>query len=83
LRAVGNVRDWRDIHRYALQFAHLNDGTCICLGNICMPRTMSRCAVFFTCSVYRFICVEAHGGWNCEPYEYKIVIERTWNEFKT
>ena len=40
---IGNVRDWHDLHRYALQFASLIDGTCICVGNICMPRTMSRC----------------------------------------
>ena len=42
---IGNMRDWRDLHRYVLQFASLIDGTCICVGNICMPRTMSRCLV--------------------------------------
>ncbi|CAD5118413.1 DgyrCDS7123 [Dimorphilus gyrociliatus] len=40
--SYGNVRDWRDIHRYALQYCYLEDGTCIGLLCICMPKTMSR-----------------------------------------
>lgn len=40
--SYGNIRDWRDIRRYALQYCYLEDGTCIGLLCICMPKTMSR-----------------------------------------
>lgn len=40
--SYGNLRDWSDLHRYAIQYLHLEDGKAICIGNICMPRTMSR-----------------------------------------
>jgi hypothetical protein len=43
--SYGNLRDWSDLHRYAIQYVHLTDGTSICVGNICMPRTMSRLVI--------------------------------------
>lgn len=40
--SYGNLRDWGDLHRYAIQYLHLDDGKAICIGSICMPRTMTR-----------------------------------------
>ena len=38
----GNLRDWKMLHRYAIQYLTLEDGTSICAGLICMPKTLSR-----------------------------------------
>ncbi|ELU09306.1 hypothetical protein CAPTEDRAFT_151881 [Capitella teleta] len=40
--SYGNFRDWKDLHRYAIQYFTLRDGTAFCVGNICFPKTMSR-----------------------------------------
>lgn len=40
--SYGNIRDWADLHRYALSYIHLENGTAIAVGMICMPRTLSR-----------------------------------------
>ncbi|KAJ8314692.1 hypothetical protein KUTeg_006842, partial [Tegillarca granosa] len=40
--SYGNIRDWKDLHRYAIQYATLSDRTAVCVGVICMPVTMSR-----------------------------------------
>jgi len=40
--SYGNIRDWSDLHRYGIQYLHLADGTDVCMGMICMPRTLSR-----------------------------------------
>lgn len=39
---AGNIRDWTDLHRYAIQYCTLEDKTAICLGVISMPRSLSR-----------------------------------------
>ena len=39
---VGNIRDWGHLHRYCIQYAHLADGTGLCVGLISMPLTLSR-----------------------------------------
>jgi len=38
----GNIREWRDLFRYGIQYLHLEDGTNIAVGNICIPKLMSR-----------------------------------------
>lgn len=40
--SYGNIRDWRDLYRYAIQYCTLEDRTAICLGVISMPRSLSR-----------------------------------------
>lgn len=40
--SYGNVRDWRDIHRYALNYAYLEDGSAVFIGTICMPTMLTR-----------------------------------------
>ncbi|XP_056014568.1 uncharacterized protein LOC125676912 isoform X2 [Ostrea edulis] len=40
--SYGNIRDWTDLHRYAIQYCTLEDKTAICLGVISMPRSLSR-----------------------------------------
>ena len=39
---AGNIRQWQDLFRYGLQYIHLEDGTNIAVGNICMPKLLSR-----------------------------------------
>ncbi|BFZ09953.1 hypothetical protein BsWGS_12992 [Bradybaena similaris] len=43
--SYGNIRDWGLFHRYALNYAHLEDNTALCVGAICMPVTLSRLVV--------------------------------------
>ncbi|GFO33376.1 hypothetical protein PoB_005988100 [Plakobranchus ocellatus] len=40
--SYGNIRDWRSIHRYALNYAYLEDGSAVFIGTICMPSMLSR-----------------------------------------
>ncbi|XP_013420120.1 uncharacterized protein LOC106180635 [Lingula anatina] len=40
--SYGNIRDWKDLHRYCIQYIQLEDGTAVCFGLICFPKTMSR-----------------------------------------
>ena len=39
---AGNMRDWKHLHRYGLQYACLEDGSALCVGAISMPSTISR-----------------------------------------
>ena len=39
---AGNIRDWGHLHRYAIQYINVEDGSAICIGRICMPLTLSR-----------------------------------------
>jgi len=48
--SYGNIRDWSDLHRYAIQYLHLEDGTSIAIGKICMPRTLSRLPIGYVIS---------------------------------
>ncbi|XP_005108219.1 uncharacterized protein LOC101853644 [Aplysia californica] len=43
--SYGNIRDWKYFHRYALNYAHLEDGSALCVGAICMPMSLSRLVV--------------------------------------
>ncbi|XP_067675175.1 uncharacterized protein [Haliotis asinina] len=43
--SYGNIRDWKYFHRYGLQYGYFGDGTCLCVGAICMPMCMSRLTV--------------------------------------
>nr|XP_034332735.1 uncharacterized protein LOC105339207 isoform X3 [Crassostrea gigas] len=49
--SYGNIRDWRDLYRYAIQYCTLEDRTAICLGVISMPKSLSRLAL----PVYRLL----------------------------
>ncbi|XP_060593544.1 uncharacterized protein LOC132748017 [Ruditapes philippinarum] len=40
--SYGNIRNWRQLHRYCIQYANFPDGTNLCLSAISMPATMSR-----------------------------------------
>lgn len=40
--SYGNLRDWKDLHRYCIQYASLENGMYIAVGLICFPKTMSR-----------------------------------------
>nr|XP_022294324.1 uncharacterized protein LOC111104596 [Crassostrea virginica] len=40
--SYGNIRDWKDLYRYAIQYCTLEDKTAVCLGLISMPRSLSR-----------------------------------------
>ncbi|CAH1798438.1 unnamed protein product [Owenia fusiformis] len=40
--SYGNIRDWRDLHRYSISYLHCEDGMAAAIGVICMPLTMSR-----------------------------------------
>ncbi|XP_061177236.1 uncharacterized protein LOC133185967 [Saccostrea echinata] len=40
--SYGNIRDWKDLHRYAIQYCTLEDKTAVCLGVISMPRSLSK-----------------------------------------
>ncbi|GFR86480.1 hypothetical protein ElyMa_006053600 [Elysia marginata] len=40
--SYGNIRDWRSIHRYALNYAYLEDGSAVFIGTICMPSMLKR-----------------------------------------
>ncbi|KAK3089151.1 hypothetical protein FSP39_001292 [Pinctada imbricata] len=40
--SYGNHRDWKDLHRYGIQYCTLDDKTAICVGAISMPITLSR-----------------------------------------
>ncbi|RUS86660.1 hypothetical protein EGW08_005534 [Elysia chlorotica] len=40
--SYGNVRDWKTIHRYALNYAYLEDGSSVFIGTICIPSMLSR-----------------------------------------
>lgn len=41
----GNIRNWQDLHRYALQYVSLEDGSAICVGAVSMPSVLSRLTV--------------------------------------
>ncbi|KAK7107098.1 uncharacterized protein [Littorina saxatilis] len=43
--SYGNKRDWKNLHRYALQYASLEDGSAVCVGAISMPCNISRLTV--------------------------------------
>ncbi|XP_076444744.1 uncharacterized protein LOC143282822 [Babylonia areolata] len=43
--SYGNIRDWKSLHRYALQYLCLEDGSAMCVGAISMPSTISRLTV--------------------------------------
>ncbi|ESO93220.1 hypothetical protein LOTGIDRAFT_119476 [Lottia gigantea] len=43
--SYGNIRDWKHIHRYGIQYMYFVDGTSACIGVICMPSTMSRLVI--------------------------------------
>ncbi|KAL5011149.1 hypothetical protein ScPMuIL_013454 [Solemya velum] len=40
--SYGSIRDWKYFHRYGIQYLSLANGSCICVGTICMPMTVSR-----------------------------------------
>ncbi|XP_002731927.1 uncharacterized protein LOC100372656 [Saccoglossus kowalevskii] len=39
--SYGKHREWGDFHRYGIHMIHLEDGTSINLGKICLPETLS------------------------------------------
>ncbi|XP_070560362.1 uncharacterized protein [Ptychodera flava] len=39
--SYGKRREWGDFHRYGIHMIHLQDGTSINLGKICLPETLS------------------------------------------
>ncbi|KAL8588233.1 hypothetical protein ACOMHN_062090 [Nucella lapillus] len=43
--SYGNIRDWKSLHRYGLQYVSLADGSAMCVGAISMPSTISRLTV--------------------------------------
>ncbi|XP_064628452.1 uncharacterized protein LOC135488020 [Lineus longissimus] len=43
--SYGNVRNWYDLYRYAMQYLTLSDGTSILVGHICMMPTFKRLIV--------------------------------------
>ncbi|PVD27980.1 hypothetical protein C0Q70_10556 [Pomacea canaliculata] len=43
--SYGNIRDWKSLHRYGLQYISLEDGSAICVGAISMPVALSRLTV--------------------------------------
>jgi len=40
--ASGNIRDWRQLHRYCIQYASFQDGSNLNISAISMPDTTSR-----------------------------------------
>ncbi len=47
--SYGNLRDWKDLHRYGIQYLTLQDATSICAGLISMPLTLSRLPIGYVC----------------------------------
>ncbi|KAK6170139.1 hypothetical protein SNE40_018606 [Patella caerulea] len=43
--SYGNIREWKNLHRYGIQYMYFEDGSCACVGCICMPITMSRLTI--------------------------------------
>ncbi|XP_067947411.1 uncharacterized protein [Watersipora subatra] len=48
--SYGNIREWQDLFRYALQYVHLENGTNIAVGLICMPKLLSRITMGYVIS---------------------------------